>query len=87
MKHITKEYGEETNLIECSPEEFEMLYAFLNKAGVRLRQTCRGYNSAGDDVITAQVTNAYEFFSDFSSDSKTIREQAEKAIADKNWML
>lgn len=87
MKHITKEYKAETNKIECTPEEFEALYAFLAKAGVRLRQTCRWYNSKVDDVITAQVINAYEFFSDFSFDSKTIREQAEKAIADKNWML
>lgn len=87
MKHITEEYGAETNLIECTPEEFEVMYAFLGKAGVRLRQTQRTYSSTGDNVVIAQAINAYEFFSDFSPDSKTIREQAKKAIADKYWQM
>lgn len=87
MKHITEEYGEETNLIECSPEEFETLYAFLAKAGVRLRQTMRLHSSTGKVVVTAQAINAYEFFSDFSPDSNKISEQAKRAIAVEYWQL
>lgn len=41
MRNITEEYGSETNLIECTTEEFDVLYAFLAKAGVRLRMTYR----------------------------------------------
>lgn len=86
MRHITNEYERETNLIECTPEEFEVLYAFLTKAGVRLRQTQRMHKATGDDVITAQIFNAYSYFLCFSTDDKRVRELAENAIADENWM-
>ena len=37
MKHITEEYGVETNLLEMKTSDFDELHEFLKNIGVDLR--------------------------------------------------
>lgn len=39
MKHITKEYGQSTNLLELTQDEYKALEPFLVALGVRSRAT------------------------------------------------
>lgn len=58
MKHITNQYGAETNLLELTLDEYEVLRAFLKKLGVRCRTT--KWDSNGIAVIQAE--NPYKYW-------------------------
>lgn len=57
MKHITEEYGMETNLLTLTPEELEQLEPFLKKLGIRCRTT-----TWNREECTIQAENPYKFW-------------------------
>jgi hypothetical protein len=59
MKHITTEYGSETNKLELTFGELDALRPFLEKLGIR----CRVTEFFGHDV-TIQAENPYKSWID-----------------------
>ena len=57
MKHITEEYGMETNLLTLNSEDLEQLEAFLKQLGIRCR--CITWNRK---ECTIQAENPYKFW-------------------------
>lgn len=55
MKHITEEYGQETNLLTLTHEELEQLEPFLKALGVRCRITI-----CDSKECTIQAHNPYK---------------------------
>lgn len=53
MKHITKQYGQRTNLLELTEEDYSQLEGFLVKLGVRTRRVSSDWG-AGTTVIQAE---------------------------------
>lgn len=82
MKHIVKEYGKETNLLECTETEFWVLKNFLAKVGVEIR-----WSSGYQGVVTCQVRNAHRETCKLykEKDGKWIDEHAEKSVEDGRW--
>ena len=60
MKHISEQYGNPANLLQCSEEEFEAISAFLNGLGVRCRVT--SWNVGGSGELIIQAENPYKFW-------------------------
>ena len=57
MKHITEEYGQETNLLVMHHEDYYVLDRFLRGLGVRIRAT-EWYG----DTVTIQGDNPYKIY-------------------------
>ncbi len=53
MKHITKQYGQRTNLLELTEEDYRQLEGFLKELGVRTRRVSSDLG-AGTTVIQAE---------------------------------
>lgn len=58
MKHISEQYGNPANLLQCSGEEFEAVSAFLKGLGVRCRVT--SWNVGGSGELIIQAENPYK---------------------------
>ena len=59
MKHITEEYGMETNLLTLTHEEYTQLEPFLKQLGIRCRITMRDSKE-----MTIQAENPYKYWID-----------------------
>lgn len=56
MKHITEEYGTETNLLQLTQEEYKQLEPFLRQLGIRCRTT-----TWDSKEMTVQAENPYKY--------------------------
>ena len=70
MKHISEQYGNPANLLQCSEEEFETISAFLKGLGVRCRVTSWNVGGSGELIIQAEnpykawISNEDRYFAD-----------------------
>ena len=60
MKHISEQYGNPANLLQCSGEEFDAISAFLKGLGVRCRMV--SWNLGGNGEYIIQAENPYKFW-------------------------
>ena len=77
MTHITTEYGQPTNLITCTKQEFWTLKEFLNSIGVEIRMTSR----CGDE-ITFQAQNGYKDWVKLHSSDDSVCQRIDKMVSD-----
>lgn len=81
MKHITMEYGQETNLIESTLEEFDILKKFLEKHGVLIRKCIMC-----GDVVTWQAKNPYQIWANLNrNECPSIKKNADEEIESRDW--
>lgn len=55
MKHITEEYGQETNIMQSTLEEYHILKNFLTMYGIEVRMI-----SIIDNTVEWQIRNGYK---------------------------
>ena len=77
MTHITTEYGQPTNLITCTEQEFWTLKDFLNSIGVEIRMT----SHCGDE-ITFQAQNGYKDWVELHSSDDSVCQRIDKMVSD-----
>ena len=81
MKHITMEYGQETNLMESSVEEFYVLKCFLEKHGVLIRMC-----SLCDGIVVWQARNPYQVWANLNASvCPSTKKIADEEMEDKHW--
>lgn len=82
MKHITEEYGTETNLLQLTREEYEQLEPFLRQLGIRCRATMWDSKE-----MTIQAENPYKYqlhsAAVVNSEIKRYEQYADELMTDK----
>jgi len=81
MEHITEEYGQKTNLIKSSSEEFFILKTFLEQHGILIRM-CSMY----DGKVVWQAENPYQVWANLkSNECPSIKRIADEEMINKDW--